>query len=78
MPVTALPASEAETQVGQAKIAEPDVDAFMAYAAIGPEYCLLEGMLDVGKTDSRRIGFFFLLIFSALLLLFLLAHHARI
>jgi len=45
MPVTALPASEAETQVGLAKIAEPDVDAFMAYAAIVPEYCRLEGML---------------------------------
>lgn len=45
MPVTALPTSEAETQVGLAKIAEPDVDAFMAYAAIVPEYCRLEGML---------------------------------
>jgi len=45
MPVTALPATEAETQVGLAKIAEPDVDAFMAYAAIVPEYCRLEGML---------------------------------
>ena len=44
-PVTALPTSEAETQVGLAKIAEPDVDAFMAYAAIVPEYCRLEGML---------------------------------
>ena len=43
--VTALPASEAETQVGLAKVAEPDVDAFMAYAAIVPEYCRLEGML---------------------------------
>ena len=45
MPVTALPTSEGETQVGLAKIAEPDVDAFMAYAAIVPEYCRLEGML---------------------------------
>jgi len=45
VPVTALPTSEAETQVGLAKIAEPDVDAFMAYAAIVPEYCRLEGML---------------------------------
>lgn len=44
-PVTALPTSESETQVGLAKIAEPDVDAFMAYAAIVPEYCRLEGML---------------------------------
>ncbi|KAH8978855.1 hypothetical protein EDB92DRAFT_1955857 [Lactarius akahatsu] len=45
MPVTALPTGEAETQVGLAKVAEPDVDAFMAYAAIVPEYCRLEGML---------------------------------
>jgi xylulokinase len=45
MPVTALPTSESETQVGLAKVAEPDVDAFMAYAAIVPEYCRLEGML---------------------------------
>jgi xylulokinase len=44
-PVTALPTSESETQVGLAKVAEPDVDAFMAYAAIVPEYCRLEGML---------------------------------
>ncbi|TFY71343.1 hypothetical protein EVG20_g1656 [Dentipellis fragilis] len=45
MPVTALPTSEAEMQVGLGKVAEPDVDAFMAYAAIVPEYCRLEGML---------------------------------
>jgi xylulokinase len=45
MPVTALPTSESETQVGLAKVAEPDVDAFMAYAAIVPEYCRLEAML---------------------------------
>ena len=45
MPVTALPASEVETQVSMAKIAESDVDAFMAYVAIVPEYCHLEGML---------------------------------
>ena len=45
MPVTALPTGESETQIGLAKIAEPDVDAFMAYAAIVPEYCRLEGML---------------------------------
>lgn len=45
VPVTALPTGEAETQVGLAKVAEPDVDAFMAYAAIVPEYCRLEGML---------------------------------
>ncbi|KAI0263597.1 actin-like ATPase domain-containing protein [Gloeopeniophorella convolvens] len=44
-PVTALPTSESEMQVGLGKVAEPDVDAFMAYAAIVPEYCRLEGML---------------------------------
>ncbi|THH15411.1 hypothetical protein EW146_g5050 [Bondarzewia mesenterica] len=44
-PVVALPTSEAEMQVGLGKVAEADVDAFMAYAAIVPEYCRLEGML---------------------------------
>ena len=44
-PVTALPSSEAEIQIGLAKVAEPDVDAFMSYAAIVPEYCRLEGLL---------------------------------
>lgn len=44
-PVLALPTSEAELQMGLAKVAEPDVDAFMSYAAIIPEYCRLEGML---------------------------------
>lgn len=44
-PVTALPTSEAEVQVGLGKVAEADVDAFMGYAAIVPEYCRLEGML---------------------------------
>jgi xylulokinase len=45
VPVTALPTSDAETQLGLAKVAEPDVDAFMSYAAIVPEYCRLEGLL---------------------------------
>ncbi len=36
---------EAEPEVELAKVAEPDLDAFMAYAAIVPEYCRLEGML---------------------------------
>ncbi|KAH9920985.1 actin-like ATPase domain-containing protein [Amylocystis lapponica] len=44
-PVVAMPTSEAETQLGLAKVAEPDVDAFMSYAAIVPEYCRLEGLL---------------------------------
>lgn len=45
VPVTALPTSDAELQLGLAKVAEPDVDAFMSYAAIVPEYCRLEGLL---------------------------------
>ncbi|KAI0086041.1 actin-like ATPase domain-containing protein [Irpex rosettiformis] len=44
-PVTALPTSDAELQLGLAKVAEPDVDAFLSYAAIVPEYCRLEGLL---------------------------------
>ncbi|KAJ7054865.1 hypothetical protein C8F01DRAFT_1374108 [Mycena amicta] len=47
-PVAALPTSEAELQLGLAKVAEPDSDAFLAYAAIVPEYCRLEGMLVKG------------------------------
>ncbi|KAF7981000.1 hypothetical protein HWV62_35826 [Athelia sp. TMB] len=44
-PVVALPTADAEAQLGWAKVAEPDVDAFMTYAAIVPEYCRLESML---------------------------------
>jgi len=44
-PVTAMPTLDAEAQIGLAKVAEPDVDAFMTYAAIVPEYCRLENML---------------------------------
>ena len=44
-PVVAMPTSEAELQLGLAKVADPDVDAFMSYAAIVPEYCRLEGLL---------------------------------
>jgi len=44
-PVTAMPTSDAEAQIGLAKVAEPDVDAFMTYAAIVSEYCRLESML---------------------------------
>lgn len=47
-PVVALPTSDSEAQVGLAKVAEPDLDAFMTYAAIVPEYCRLEGMLVKG------------------------------
>jgi xylulokinase len=47
-PVVALPTADAEAQIGLAKVAEPDLDAFMAYAAIVPEYCRLEGMMIKG------------------------------
>ncbi|KZV62085.1 actin-like ATPase domain-containing protein [Peniophora sp. CONT] len=45
VPVAPLPTGEAEAQIGLVKVAEPDVDAFMSYAAIVPEYCRLESML---------------------------------
>jgi xylulokinase len=48
VPVTALPTAEAEAQLGFAKVAEADVDAFMSYAALVPEYCRLESMLVKG------------------------------
>ncbi|TDL15765.1 actin-like ATPase domain-containing protein [Rickenella mellea] len=47
-PVAALPTGDAEAQVGLAKVAEPDTDAFMTYASIVPEFCRLETMLVKG------------------------------
>jgi xylulokinase len=47
-PVVALTTSDAEAQLGLAKVAEPDVDAFMTYAAIVPEYSRLETMVVKG------------------------------
>jgi len=47
-PVVALPTADAEAQIGLAKVAEPDLDAFMTYAAIVPEYCRLESMMIKG------------------------------
>jgi xylulokinase len=44
-PIVAIPTSDTEAQLGLAKVAEPDFDAFVTYAAIVPEYCRLEGML---------------------------------
>ncbi|KAF8198174.1 hypothetical protein K438DRAFT_1823965, partial [Mycena galopus ATCC 62051] len=44
-PVAPLAMGDAEAQMGLAKVAEPDGDAFLAYAAIVPEYSRLEGML---------------------------------
>lgn len=48
-PVTAMPStSENDLQVGLGKVTDPDVDSFMGYAAIVPEFCRLEGMLVKG------------------------------
>ncbi|KAF8968470.1 D-xylulose kinase [Flammula alnicola] len=47
-PVVALATSDAEAQLGLAKVAEPDVDAFMTYASIVPEYSRLETMVFKG------------------------------
>ncbi|KAF9267014.1 actin-like ATPase domain-containing protein [Marasmius fiardii PR-910] len=47
-PVVALQTGESEAQLGLARVAEPDVDAFLTYAALVPEFCRLEGMLIKG------------------------------
>lgn len=48
-PVTVMTStSENDLQVGLGKVTDPDVDSFMSYAAIVPEYCRLEGMLVKG------------------------------
>lgn len=44
-PVSALPTADTEAQLGWMKVAEPDVDSFMAYASIVPEFVRLEGLL---------------------------------
>jgi xylulokinase len=44
-PVSALPTGDAEAQLGWVKVADPDLDAFMVYGAIVPEYVRLEGLL---------------------------------
>ncbi|KAJ1304055.1 hypothetical protein OPQ81_008463 [Rhizoctonia solani] len=43
--VHALPTDESDALLGLAKVAEGDMDAFAAYAALVPEWCRLEGML---------------------------------
>ncbi|KAL5638729.1 hypothetical protein ACGC1H_003178 [Rhizoctonia solani] len=43
--VHALPTDEPDALLGLAKVAEGDMDAFSAYAALVPEWCRLEGML---------------------------------
>ena len=48
-PVTVMTStSDSDLQVGLGKVTDPDVDSFMGYAAIVPEYCRLEGMLVKG------------------------------
>ncbi|KAJ7641793.1 hypothetical protein FB45DRAFT_361864 [Roridomyces roridus] len=47
-PVVPMATGDNELQAGLAKVAEPDADAFLAYAAIVPEYCRLEGMVVKG------------------------------
>ncbi|RXW18264.1 hypothetical protein EST38_g7592 [Candolleomyces aberdarensis] len=44
-PVTPLPTSDAELQLGLAKVADSDFDAFLSYASIVPEYYRLENIL---------------------------------
>ena len=44
-PVSAMQTSDAEAALGWAKVAEPDSDAFLAYASVVPEYVRLEGLL---------------------------------
>jgi len=43
--VSPLPTDDADLEVGLVKVAEADLDSFMTYAALVPEYCRLEGML---------------------------------
>ena len=48
-PVTVMTStSESDLQVGLGKVTDPDVDSFMSYASIVPEYCRLESMLIKG------------------------------
>ncbi|KAH9475085.1 putative D-xylulose kinase A [Psilocybe cubensis] len=47
-PVVAMPTAEAEMQIGLAKVAESDIDSFMTYAAIVPEFSRLETMVVKG------------------------------
>ncbi len=47
-PVVALPTADGEAQMGLAKVAEPDLDGFLSYASIIPEFCRLETMLIKG------------------------------
>lgn len=43
--VAPLPSEYADIDVGLVKVSDCDIDSFMMYAALVPEYCRLEGML---------------------------------
>lgn len=43
--VAPLPSEEADIDLGLVKVSDCDIDSFMMYAALVPEYCRLEGML---------------------------------
>lgn len=43
--VAPLPSEDADIDVGLVKVSDSDIDSFMMYAALVPEYCRLEGML---------------------------------
>ncbi|KAF8579137.1 actin-like ATPase domain-containing protein [Ramaria rubella] len=47
-PIAALQTDDADAQFGLVKVAEPDSDAFMAYAAMVAEYCRLEALIIKG------------------------------
>lgn len=48
IPIASLQTDDADAQFGLVKVAEPDSDAFMAYAAMVPEYCRLETLIIKG------------------------------
>lgn len=43
--VSPLPSEESDIDLGLVKVSDCDIDSFMMYAALVPEYCRLEGML---------------------------------
>lgn len=47
-PIQPLPTDDADVQLGLVKVAEPDHDTFLTYAAIVPEFCRLERMVVKG------------------------------
>jgi xylulokinase len=47
-PIQPLPTEDVDIQLGLVKVAEPDHDTFLTYAAIVPEFCRLERMIVKG------------------------------